>query len=309
LLSRILSYFGGGSNAVGRIGPNAKNVDILPWHHGENRKYECFGDDLILKVDDQGLYKIIESRYPALDQFVGRRISVGSRRVTSTLTTLVRSVDDLLTQHDIPHWINSGTLLGTWRQGAVVPWDNDADMMIRAQDAERVLGLQEEFEASGYLFTSNKLFGPTYKMYVKSAETPKIMVELCSMHPHDVHVAGVGADILWTYHAKMVEAVKNRIERIYAEDPTNEIARHRYNQRLKNDILIDNQYLSREIFPLQRLPFGTSTISGPAHPEIILHRDYGVYGLTHGLISCACQWTDGDYLLKVEICPLPGDEN
>src|SRR5690606_29762790 len=122
-------------------------------------------------------------------------------------------------------------------------WDNDADMMIRAQDAERVLGLQSQVEAAGHLFASNKLYGPTYKMYVKSAEMPKIMVELCSMHPHDIDVPGRGPETLWTYHPKMVEAVKTRIERIYGEDPTNEIARHRFNQRLKQAILIDNQYL------------------------------------------------------------------
>jgi hypothetical protein len=309
LRSRILPYFGAGSSAVGDTSPKAGNVDTLRWDHGKNRKYDCFGDDLILNIDDRGSYRIIEARSPALEQFVGRRISVETRRVTTTLTTLVHYLGDLLTKHGIPHWINSGTLLGIWRQSALVPWDNDADMMIRAQDAERVLALKEEIEASGHLFTSNSLFGSSYKMYVKSAETPKIMVELCSMHPHDVQVPGVGADTLWTYHAKMLEAVKQRIDRVYAEDPTNELASHRYNQRLRNDLLIDNQYLSSEIFPLQRLPFGTSTICAPACPQTILQRDYGEFGLTHGLISCACQWTDGDYLLKVAICPLPSSEN
>lgn len=303
MLRRFFSYFGGS-----KLSSDAENVQYIPWRHGNNRKYDCFGDDLHLQIDDAGPYTIVEVRDPELERYLGRRISVHSRNVTSTLTGLLRFVDELLTECDIPHWINSGTLLGAWRQGAVVPWDNDADMMIRAQDAELVLALQGRIEEAGYIFTSNKLYGPTYKMYVKSADTPKIMVELCSMHPHAIDVPGIGSDILWTYHPKMVETVAARVERIYKEDPTNEIAQHRYNQRKNNDILIDNQYLDSEIFPLQRIPFGGVAISGPARPKTILQRDYGAYGLTHGLISCACQWTDGDYLLKVAIEPCCSSE-
>lgn len=272
----------------------------IPWFHGKNRKHECFGDQLHLVLDEQGPYTIMETRFPKFQKLVGKRIRVKSRKVTAILTDLLLFTDSLFEKHSIPHWINSGTLLGAWREGSVVPWDNDGDMMIRAQDAEKVLGLKAEIEAAGYLFDANKR-GPTYKMYIKSKEKPKIMVEVCSMHPHNVTLDDGTPETLWTYHPLMVEAVERRVNRIYETDKSNEIGAHRYHQRQKSKIYIDNQYLESEIFPIQRLPFAGSTIAAPCRPDITLQRDYGTAGLSQGLISCACQWTDGDYLFKVSI--------
>lgn len=271
----------------------------IRWYHGSNRKYECFGDDLCFVLDPNGPFEILEARSPALKAHQGKRVVIKSRAVTAALTGILIYVDALLEREEIPHWINSGTLLGAVRHQSVIPWDNDGDMMIRVDDADRVAALQAEIEQAGFLFAVNKKFGPGYKMYVKSKAMPKIMVEICSMYPQDITLDTDKSDTLWTYHPFMVEAVRKRVERIHETDPTNEIGLHRFTQRESNDILIDNQYLSSEIFPIQRIPFAGQQIAAPANPHAILNRDYGSSGLSHGLVSCACQWTDGDYLLKV----------
>lgn len=208
-------------------------------------------------------------------------------------------VDTLLEKEGIDHWINSGTLLGAVRHKGVIPWDNDGDIMIRIGQAEQVAALQTEIEQAGFLFASNSEFGPGYKMYVKSKVMPKIMVEICSMYPRTITVDGGKSDTLWTYHPIMVDRVKARVERMHKRDPTNEIGRHRFTQRQSNELLIDNQYLGSEIFPIQRIPFAEQEIAAPANIQAILQRDYGSHCLSHGLVSCSCQWTDGDYLLKV----------
>lgn len=284
-------------------GTVARPGELIPWLHGEGRRAVCFGDDMELRVDPGGRYRVISTRDAALERFVGCRISVERRRAPQTLVGLLRYVDDLLTRHAIAYWANSGTLLGAMREGDVVPWDNDADLMIRNEDMDRVAALRGEVEAAGHVFTENSTFGRGYKMYVKSAETPKIMVELCSMYRHPVTLEDGRSTGVWTYHPEMVKRVGARVERMHAADPDNEIGAHRFRQRQASDILIDNQYLDEEIFPIRRIPYQGFSLCVPAQADVVLHRDYGPTGLLHGIVSCACQWTEGDYLLKVAVEP------
>lgn len=66
------------------------------------------------------------------------------------LLELIGFVHDVLATHRIRHWLDFGTLLGAVREGALIPWDHDADFGILARDAGAVLGLRTEIEASGY---------------------------------------------------------------------------------------------------------------------------------------------------------------
>lgn len=51
----------------------------------------------------------------------------------------LRRVTMILEQHEIPYWINFGTLLGAVRHGGFIPWDDDLDISILRSDRQRML--------------------------------------------------------------------------------------------------------------------------------------------------------------------------
>ena len=62
----------------------------------------------------------------------------------------LRKVTTILERHEIPYWINFGTLLGAVRHGGFIPWDDDLDISILRDDRERMLEiLAREFRADG----------------------------------------------------------------------------------------------------------------------------------------------------------------
>ena len=42
----------------------------------------------------------------------------------------MREVDAILEAHDIPYWICGGSALGAIRHGAIIPWDDDIDIVV-----------------------------------------------------------------------------------------------------------------------------------------------------------------------------------
>ena len=269
----------------------------LPWDHGDNRRARCIGA-LELRLSDRGPYSIVEAKSERLKEFIGHRIDIVPRQATEELRRLLRFVGGLLDRHKVSYWINSGTLLGWARHRDVIPWDNDADVLIPRRDTERVAALADEIAGAGYTYAENKMYGSGYKMYVKSAAMPDVMVEVTSMYP-DPPDAPDDPAALWSYHPKMQEAVRDRILKALERDPSNEVALHRYLLRQSPGAPTDNQYRTDEIFPLRRMPFSDFELSVPRNFSEMLARDYGEVGMRYGIISCACQWTEADHLLKV----------
>ena len=83
-------------------------------------------------------------------------------------------IDDLLTKHEIQHWLDYGTLLGAARDEQLIPWDDDGDIGVLAEDRDRILALAPEIAAAGYYVDT------------RSAAEPRINYSL---------VNGVGVDV------------------------------------------------------------------------------------------------------------------
>ena len=66
-------------------------------------------------------------------------IDPGIRAVQLRLLKILECFDTLCKRHDIPYWLESGTLLGAVRHKGFIPWDDDVDVGIRVEDAERFL--------------------------------------------------------------------------------------------------------------------------------------------------------------------------
>lgn len=58
--------------------------------------------------------------------------------------------DDLAKKYNITYFITCGTLLGSVRGKDLIPWDNDIDICILAEDHPKVEKLQKDLENSDY---------------------------------------------------------------------------------------------------------------------------------------------------------------
>ena len=102
----------------------------------------------------------------------------------------------LLTRHEIAHWIDYGTLLGLARHnGSLVPWEYDADICLMLADFQTLISLKQEaldsgafrrmdsllrFAATTTTTTTTKLrasFSVTHRRHARSS----IVVALCKV--------------------------------------------------------------------------------------------------------------------------------
>ena len=82
------------------------------------------------------------------------------------LYKLVYEVTKLLDKHDIPYFMDGGTLLGAIRHTDLIPWDDDIDLGVLDKDFYRKLPkLKCEFEKFGF-FVDNK-DSHLMKVYIK----------------------------------------------------------------------------------------------------------------------------------------------
>lgn len=70
---------------------------------------------------------------------------------TAHLKELLIFTRDLLTRHNILHWLDWGALLGAVRNGELVPWDGDVDFGVMREDRESIVELEAEIERAGFV--------------------------------------------------------------------------------------------------------------------------------------------------------------
>jgi hypothetical protein len=75
------------------------------------------------------------------------------------LFRLLVQLHNALERHDVWHCLIFGTLLGAVRDGDLIPWDHDLDLLVRPADVDRLLGLNEELAAEGLGFWTGRAMG------------------------------------------------------------------------------------------------------------------------------------------------------
>jgi hypothetical protein len=67
-----------------------------------------------------------------------------SHRQGQTAVDLLLMLSDNLKLHDVPHYIDAGTLLGVYRDNALIPWDDDLDFSVNADHLTHTIKVLEQ---------------------------------------------------------------------------------------------------------------------------------------------------------------------
>lgn len=77
-------------------------------------------------------------------------------------------VDKICKKHNIPYWLESGTLLGAVRHGGFIPWDDDVDISILRKDQKRLRkALKEDLPSNLFLMDESVYRKVHFKGYTR----------------------------------------------------------------------------------------------------------------------------------------------
>lgn len=68
-------------------------------------------------------------------------LDLSPRQRAPILLRLLSVLDDYFTANGIEYWLDGGTLLGSFRDGHLIPWDDDADVCLREEGLRRLLAI------------------------------------------------------------------------------------------------------------------------------------------------------------------------
>lgn len=75
---------------------------------------------------------------------------------------MLKAFADVCTEYDLEWWVDGGTLLGTIRDGHIIPWDDDIDVVMPRKDYDVLLKIAER---------TPQIFGESY--FFQTARTDK----------------------------------------------------------------------------------------------------------------------------------------
>ncbi len=77
--------------------------------------------------------------------------------IQEALLEMMVDIDAVMRKHDVDYFMSDGTVLGAVRHKGFIPWDDDADLIIKRKDVKGFLGAMEELEASGKYYLQRPL--------------------------------------------------------------------------------------------------------------------------------------------------------
>jgi len=99
------------------------------------------------------------------------------RQAQLVMLRILRIVDHICRRHDIPYWLDAGTLRGAVRQQGFFPWDDDADIAMRRADFERFAMIAPQ-ELPEDLFFQTAATDPHYRHVLpKVRDRKSLLVE------------------------------------------------------------------------------------------------------------------------------------
>ncbi len=162
-------------------------------------------------------------------------------KIVQDLYQIVKDTTEIFDKHNIKYVISSGTLLGAVRHEGLIPWDDDIDLNVFAEQMDDILNLKDEFIKHGYdIKMSGDINVPVYKIYKTDANkdiTSNVFIDLFTVHT-------------------------NKQGNIEYQDET---VRKKFNREW---------FKPEELYPFKKYKFGPLELYGPNQPEPHLKRAY-----------------------------------
>jgi len=165
---------------------------------------------------------------------------VTEQKIVQKLYQLMKDVHEVFQAHDIPYWIDWGTLLGAVRHQGLIPWDDDLDLSVELKDEEKLKTLGQIFQKLGYGFIPTVI---GYKIFYLDGEKLNYKNE----------------DSRFPFCDIFLRERKNG--KIYY------VSRHKrkhlvWGHRDGDEIFVTDQ----EVYPVKEYRFGELTLHGPQDP-------------------------------------------
>lgn len=81
---------------------------------------------------------------------MGHRVDVRPALAAERLSDLLGYIDELFASHGIVSWVAGDTLLSCIRDGELLPWTSEAEIVVRGEDFERLRSVLEGARSAGY---------------------------------------------------------------------------------------------------------------------------------------------------------------
>lgn len=243
----------------------------------------------------------------ALRAYMGRHL----RRCQQKELDILREIDAICRRHDIPYWLDGGTLLGAVRHGGFIPWDDDIDIAMPLADIDRFCRVAAS-ELPGELFLQTRTTDPdVVAPVVKVRDRGSLLVE-----PGDDfargYAKGLYVDIFpMRPYPSVGRSFVRRVARGYCRANAVLHSAHYYSLRSFAEFFyfgakralcrvaweaaclthpmgkyisntLDNNgygimHRTDSVFPLSTIAFEDTTFSAPANPDAYLRDLYGDY--------------------------------
>ncbi|MCC8369687.1 MAG: LicD family protein [Rickettsia endosymbiont of Oxypoda opaca] len=87
-----------------------------------------------------------------------------SEATALNLYQLMKDTHEILTKHNIPYWIEGGTLLGAVRHQGIIPFDDDLDIGVMHDNEIKLQKILPEFIKLGYHIKHERIYGICQKV-------------------------------------------------------------------------------------------------------------------------------------------------